>query len=135
MIEVINDILNDAPSTDKDGMIEYLEEMIQDECCKVCGRPAPKGSEAYEFMVQKLQEALANRKKQQKTEDEDIFKFNYTEELQHLSISFGGPKEKSVANRMSVIQDRLEFIADRTKEMQKWQQALDDAKDEKSRLL
>ena len=114
---------------------EYLEEMIQDECCKVCGRPAPKGSEAYEFMVQKLQEALANRKKQQKTEDEDIFKFNYTEELQHLSISFGGPKEKSVANRMSVIQDRLEFIADRTKEMQKWQQALDDAKDEKSRLL
>lgn len=114
---------------------EYLEEMIQDECCKVCGRPAPKGSEAYEFMVQKLQEALANRKKQQKTEDEDIFKFNYTEELQHLSISFGGPKEKSVANRLSVIQDRLEFIADRTKEMQKWQQALDDAKDEKSRLL
>lgn len=114
---------------------EYLEEMIQDECCKVCGRPAPKGSEAYEFMVQKLQEALANRKKQQKTEDEDIFKFNYTEELQHLSISFGGPKEKSVANRLSVIQDRLEFIADRTKELQKWQQALDDAKDEKSRLL
>lgn len=28
MIEVINDILNDAPSTDKDGMIEYLKEMI-----------------------------------------------------------------------------------------------------------
>lgn len=28
MIEVINDILNDVPSTDKDGMIEYLEEMI-----------------------------------------------------------------------------------------------------------
>ena len=28
MIEVINDILNDAPSTDKDGMIEYLQEMI-----------------------------------------------------------------------------------------------------------
>lgn len=114
---------------------EYLEEMIQDECCKVCGRPAPKGSEAYEFMVQKLQEALANRQKQQKMEDEDIFKFNYTEELQHLSISFGGPEEKSVANKMSDIQDRLEFIADRTKEMQKWQQALDDAKDEKSRLL
>ena len=114
---------------------EYLEEMIHDECCKVCGRPAPKGSEAYEFMVQKLQEALANKQKLQKTEDEDIFKFNYTEELQHLSISFGSPKEKSVANRKFHIQERLEFIADRTKEMQKWQQALDDAKDEKSRLL
>ena len=28
MIEVINDILNDVPSTDKDGMTEYLKEMI-----------------------------------------------------------------------------------------------------------
>lgn len=28
MIEVINDILNNVPSTDKDGMIEYLQEMI-----------------------------------------------------------------------------------------------------------
>ena len=114
---------------------EYLEEMIADECCKVCGRPAPKDSEAYEFMVQKLQEALAHKQRKQKTYDEDIFKYNYTEELQHLSISFGGVKEKSVANRKSDIQERLEFIADRTKEMQKWQQALDDAKDEKSRLL
>lgn len=114
---------------------EYLEEMIADECCKVCGRTAPKGSEAYEFMVQKLQEALANKQKQQKTEDEDVFKFNYIEELQHLCISFGGPKEQSVANRKCHIQEDLEFIADRTKDMQKWQQALEDAKDEKSRLL
>lgn len=114
---------------------EYLEEMIEDECCKVCGRPAPKGSDAYDFMVSKLQEALAHRQKQQKTDEEDIFKYNYTEELQHLSISYGGPKERSIANRTTVIQDELQFIADRTKEMQKWQQALDDAKDEKSRLL
>ena len=114
---------------------EYLEEMIQEEYCKVCGRPAVKGSKAYEFMVQKLQEALENRKKQQKTEDEDIFKYNYTDELQHLSISFSGTKEQTVANKKNQIQERLEFIADRTEEMQKWQQALDDAKDEKSRLL
>lgn len=114
---------------------EYLEEMIEDECCKVCGRPAPKGTEAYDFMVQKLQEALAHRQKQQKTEDEDIFKYNYTEELQHLSISYGGPKERSVVNRKRTIQDQLDFIADRTKELQKWQQALEDAKDEKSRIL
>lgn len=114
---------------------EYLKEMIDEECCKVCGRPAHKGTKEYEFMVQKLQEALAHKQKQQNTEEEDIFKFNYTEELQHLSISYGGPKERSVINRTNVIQEKLEFIADRTKEMQKWQQALDDAKDEKSRIL
>ena len=114
---------------------EFLEEMIEDECCKVCGRPALKGTEAYNFMVQKLQEALAHKQKQQKTDDEDIFKYNYTEELQHLSISYGGPKERSVANRKKTIQEELVFIADRTKEFQKWQQALEDAKDEKSRIL
>ena len=114
---------------------EYLREMIEDECCKVCGRPAPKGTEAYEFMVQKLQDALAHKQSLQKTDDEDLFKFNYTEEMQHLCISFGGIKEKTVANCKFNIQQELEFIADRTKEMQKWQQALEDAKEEKSRLL
>ena len=114
---------------------EYLEEMIADECCKVCGRPAKKGTDAYEFMVQKLHDALAHKKSKQKTEDEDIFKYNYIEEIQHLSISFGGIKEQSVANRKLAIKGRLEFIADRTKEMQKWMQALEDAKDEKSRIL
>ena len=86
-------------------------------------------------MVQKLHDALAHKKSKQKTEDEDIFKYNYTEEIQHLSISFGGIKEQSVANRKLAIKGRLEFIADRTKEMQKWMQALEDAKDEKSRIL
>lgn len=114
---------------------EYLREMIDDECCKVCGRPAPKGSDAYKFMVQKLQETLEHRQKKQKTDDEDIFKFNYTEEIDHLCISYGGPKERSVANRKTTILDELDFIAKRTKDMEKWQQALEDAKDEKSRIL
>lgn len=114
---------------------EYLKEMIDDECCKVCGRPAPKGSEAYDFMIAKLQEALVHRQEQQKTEDEDIFKFNYTEELQHLSISYGGLKERSVANRKNDIQYELDSIAHKTRDLQKWQQSLDDAKDEKSRIL
>ena len=35
---------------------ETMEEMIHDHICKVCGRPAPEGSDAYEFMVHKLEE-------------------------------------------------------------------------------
>ena len=37
---------------------ETMQEMIDDEICKVCGRPAEKGSEAYNFMVNKLNEYL-----------------------------------------------------------------------------
>ena len=35
-----------------------MKEMIDDEICKVCGRSAPKGSDAYEFMCHKLNEYL-----------------------------------------------------------------------------
>lgn len=33
---------------------ETMEEMINDHVCKVCGRPAPEGSEAYNFMMENL---------------------------------------------------------------------------------
>ena len=38
--------------------------MIDDEICKVCGRPAEKGSEAYNFMVNKLNEYLEHIRKE-----------------------------------------------------------------------
>ena len=38
---------------------ETMQEMIDDEICKVCGRPAEKGSDAYNFMVNKFRELYA----------------------------------------------------------------------------
>ena len=35
---------------------ETMEEMLHDHICKVCGRPAEEGSEAYKFMLHKLEE-------------------------------------------------------------------------------
>lgn len=35
---------------------ETMEEMIHDHVCKVCGSKAPEGSDAYNFMVNKLNE-------------------------------------------------------------------------------
>lgn len=35
---------------------ETMQEMINDHVCKVCGSPAPVGSPAYNFMVNKLNE-------------------------------------------------------------------------------
>lgn len=114
---------------------EYLEEMIHEECCKVCGREAKKGTKEYNYMVAKLQEALAKKQRSPQKEEEDIFKDNYTEELQNLSASYSGIPEKKTINIRKDIQDEIEFIQSRTKDLQVQQQALDDAKDEKSRLL
>lgn len=48
---------------------ETMEEMIHDEVCKVCGRPAHKGSPEYDFMVNKLNEF--KRHLEQKAKDEE----------------------------------------------------------------
>ena len=37
-----------------------MREMLDEEFCKVCGRPAPKGSEAYNFMKKRLDDYLAS---------------------------------------------------------------------------
>ena len=70
---------------------ETMEEMLHDHICKVCGRIAEEGSEAYNFMLQKLEEykrhiALeAERKTQQEAlEEKELFKFNNIESLHNL---------------------------------------------------
>ena len=39
-----------------------MREMLDDEFCKVCNRPAPKGSEPYNFMKMRLESFLASQK-------------------------------------------------------------------------
>ena len=39
---------------------ETMEDMINDHICKVCGREASEGSDAYNFMVHRLEEYRAH---------------------------------------------------------------------------
>ena len=36
--------------------LQTMQEMIDEHICKVCGSPAPEGSDAYHFMVRKLED-------------------------------------------------------------------------------
>lgn len=67
----------------------HMEEMLKDEICKVCNREAKKGSEAYAFMIKRLQTYLESQVvEDNKPEgDEPLFKFDYTNRLVNLSIS------------------------------------------------
>lgn len=60
---------------------ETMEEMLHDHICKVCGRPAPEDSEAYKFMLHKLEDykrhAEAKIKKEaaeKEIEEQSLFK-------------------------------------------------------------
>ena len=121
---------------DKDTM----QEMIDEEVCKVCGRPAPKGSDAYNFMVEKLNQYLRKveeeaKKRAAEVEAQPLFPNEFIDELRTRSIQIGGDSEKWVAHIATEIADRLAFIQSRKLEILNLKQQLQEAEDEKTRLL
>ena len=80
-----------------------MEDMINDHICKVCGREAPEGSEAYKFMVHRLEEYRAHVEAKCKRDamiksidEESLFKNDFITELHSLSISLSGPEESKI---------------------------------------
>lgn len=121
---------------DKDTM----QEMIDEEVCKVCGRPAPKGSDAYNFMVQKLHTYLhkveeESKKRLAKQEEKPLFTNEYIDELHTRSIQMSGDNEKWIHQIATEIADRLSFIQKRKADLEKIKKELQEAEDEKTRLL
>lgn len=121
---------------------ETMEEMIHDHICKVCGRPAPEGSEPYEFMVKKLEdykkhvEAKIQKEIEEKElEDKTLFKNNHIENMHSLSISLSGNNESAISNIAVEINERIELVSRLREELKSVESKLQDIVDEKSRLL
>ena len=121
---------------------ETMEEMIHDHICKVCGRPAPEGSEAYEFMIHKLEDykkhVEAKIQKELATkeiEEKILFKNKHIENLHSLSISLSGNNESEISNIAVEIDERLQFVARLREDLKSVEAKLQDIMDEKSRLL
>ncbi|MCI7143025.1 MAG: ATPase, partial [Paraprevotella sp.] len=121
---------------------ETMEEMIHDHICKVCGRPAPKGSEAYEFMVRKLEDyknhvkaKLQKEIEEKELENKNLFKNNHIENLHSLSISLSGNNESMISSLSVEISERLELVSRLREELKSVEKKLQETIDEKSRLL
>ena len=121
---------------------ETMEEMIHDHICKVCGRVAEEGSEAYKFMVNKLEEykrhaeAKAHAESQKKElEDQSPFSSSYIEALHNLSISLSGSREAEIGEIPTLIRDRQELVARLQSEVTELEKKIQDLADDKARLL
>lgn len=121
---------------------ETMEEMIHDHICKVCNRPAPEGSDAYEFMVHKLEDykkhveaKLKKELEEKELEEKSLFKNNHIESMHSLSISLSGNNESEISNIAVDINDRLEHVSRLREELKSVERKLQDILDEKSRLL
>lgn len=121
---------------------ETMEEMIHDHICKVCGREAPEGSEAFAFMVRKLEEykrhteaKIARDASKKQLADSTLFPHEYIERLHNLSQSLSGTREAEVARYAQDIADRQELVAARKADLEKIEDKINDLKEEKTRLL
>lgn len=121
---------------------ETMEEMLRDHICKVCGRTVEDNSEAYHFMVHKIEEykahveaKLKREQEKQSLEEQSLFKNDYIEELHSFCISLSGNQEAKISSIALEIKDRLELV-DRLKEDLKVVEGkIQDIVDEKARLL
>lgn len=61
---------------------KIMQEMLDEEVCKICGRPAKKHTDAWEFMFQRLEEYKESLKVPDEEEIEPYYQNNYIGELQ-----------------------------------------------------
>lgn len=130
------ELLNNAiPLPDNIPSKDIMEEMLHDEICKVCNREAPIGSEAYNFMFERLQTYLQSQaKKEEETDNEPLFKNDYTNRLLNLSVSHED-NLKNLREIRTKIKDLFEFNADRKKDIRVLSEQLDKEKTEREKVL
>lgn len=130
------ELLNNAvPLPDNIPSKAVMEEMLHDEICKVCNRTAPKDSEAYNFMLNRLQTYLQSQSKQDEViKDEPLFKNDYTTKLVYLS-EIQEDNLKDLREIRTKIKDLFEFNADRKKDVELLNEQLEKEKTEREKVL
>lgn len=111
-----------------------MQEMIKDEFCKVCGREAKEGTEAYNFMVSKLNALIKSQQPNEKDEEKSLFPNNFLKELEQRSNNLEY-NQTELNNLTNVIRDTIEFNADRKGDLTKIQESIDLEEENKRKLL
>lgn len=96
-----------------------MEELLKDELCKFCNRPAEKGSEAYQFIEKRLQIAKQELEKEQKSEDPPLFQHHYISSLTSLANELDRKKyvAQNIEDDFETTQKHNQFINEKVKEI------------------
>jgi DNA sulfur modification protein DndD len=86
-----------------------MREMLDDHVCKVCGTPAPEGSDAYNFMRNRLNQFLESLKsKEEDTEEKCLFPHSFIQELEKRDTLISN-EMNFLANLQNLILEDLAF--------------------------
>ena len=120
----------------------YMKEMIRVHRCKVCNTPAPEGSDAYRFMVKKLEEYKKHISEQARIKEEEIklskkrlFTEEYIEEINVLANRLSGPEEAYIAGIANDINTRLDVVSRMSEELSQVKKEIEEIEEDISRLL
>ncbi len=87
---------------------KIMQEMLDEEVCKICGRPAQKHSEAWTYMLHRLEEYKESLKTDDDEEIEPYYKNNYIVELQKRDTTLNDNLAEITKLRKK-IQDAISF--------------------------
>jgi DNA sulfur modification protein DndD len=131
------ELLNNAiPLPDNIPSKAIMEELIGEEICKVCNREAKKGSEAYQFMLNRLNTYIDSQTAEdnEPENDEPLFLFDYLNRLENISISHED-NLKDLRSIRSDIREKFELIEHRENEKKELEEQLEKEKNERHRIL
>lgn len=113
---------------------EHLEDMLEEEMCKVCNREAKKGSEAYEYMQKRLESFLKTLEPQLEQDSENPFKNEFIDELNDINRTLT-KKLPFIGSIQNDIKDNLAFVTARRKDREELNDKLRKEKIDKEKLL
>lgn len=107
----------------------YVEEMLEASCCSVCNTPAPPGSDARQYIEERLRLfRTKNEEKQDEEEDEQLYENDYMQELLYLrnkqerSGSLNRSIQAGIKNHLEFNKERKEEVVHLTEKLEKEEQ-------------
>lgn len=113
---------------------KIMQEMLDEEVCKICGRSAKKDSEAWNYMYNRLEEYKESLKADKEEEIEPYYQNSYVVELQKLDTTLND-NLADITKLRKTIQEAIAFNNRLHDDIKKLDANIEQMVEEKKRIL